>query len=61
MFTKCYFRYYKSSITADGPESAQLGEIAKKYKVNLVTGVVERVNNTLYCTVSAPIIELSLA
>lgn len=44
-------RYYKSSLDFKSEEYSRLLNIAKKYKVLLVIGVIERDGGTLYCTV----------
>lgn len=44
-------KYYEAAIEYDGPESNQIGEIARTYGVNIVVGVVERDGGTLYCSV----------
>lgn len=43
--------YYESAITEDGPESKEVAQIASENKIYLVTGVIERVGSTLYCSV----------
>jgi nitrilase len=46
------FRYYfESAVELRGPEVKAIGEIAAKYSVYLVVGVIERELGTLYCTV----------
>lgn len=42
-------RYFDGAIEMGGPEQQQLSEIAKKYGLQLVLGVVERVGSTLHC------------
>ncbi|RVX01376.1 Bifunctional nitrilase/nitrile hydratase NIT4B [Vitis vinifera] len=44
-------KYHASAINVPGPEVDRLASMAAKYKVYLVTGVVERDGYTLYCTV----------
>ncbi|MCD7462718.1 Bifunctional nitrilase/nitrile hydratase nit4a [Datura stramonium] len=44
-------KYYASAINVPGPEVERLAEMAEKFKVYLVMGVVERDGNTLYSTV----------
>ena len=44
-------KYYEAAIEYNGPESNQIGEIARTYGVNIVVGVVERDGGTLYCSV----------
>lgn len=44
-------RYYDSAITAHGPESVALGEVARANALHLVVGVIERDGGTLYCSV----------
>ena len=43
-------RYYESAITIPGPETQELGEVARRDQLHLVVGVVERDGGTLYCT-----------
>ncbi|KAL0875828.1 hypothetical protein Bca101_025533 [Brassica carinata] len=44
-------KYLASAIDVPGPEVERLAEMARKYKVFLVMGVIEREGYTLYCTV----------
>ncbi|ESQ42188.1 hypothetical protein EUTSA_v10013949mg [Eutrema salsugineum] len=44
-------KYLASAIDVPGPEVERLAEMAKKYKVFLVMGVIEKEGYTLYCTV----------
>ncbi len=44
-------RYYNSSLEFNSKEFLKLTTIAKKYKVLLVIGVIEKDKGTLYCTV----------
>lgn len=43
-------RYYESAITVPGPEVLEMGEVARRDRLHLVVGVVERDGGTLYCT-----------
>jgi nitrilase len=43
--------YFDSAITASGPESDRLAQIAADNQTHLVIGVVERAGGTLYCSV----------
>jgi len=43
--------YYDGAIDVPGPQASRLGEIAAAHAVHLVTGVIERDQGTLYCTV----------
>jgi nitrilase len=43
--------YYDGAIELPGPQVARIGEIAAAYAVHLVTGIIERDQGTLYCTV----------
>jgi nitrilase len=43
-------RYYESAIAVPGPETERMQEIAAKYAIDIVTGVIERDGGTLYCT-----------
>ena len=47
-----WLRYWNSAIEVFSEEANAIGEIAKKYKVYLVTGVTEKTRHggTLYCT-----------
>jgi nitrilase len=44
-------RYWGSSVDVPGPAVEELGRTARKNKIYLVIGVVERDGGTLYCTV----------
>src|SRR5271166_108508 len=44
-------RYWESSVDVPGPPVKRLGQIARKCRVYLVIGVVERDSGTLYCTI----------
>lgn len=44
-------RYAESAIEVPGPETAQLGKVAREHRVHLVIGVIERGGGTLYCTI----------
>lgn len=47
-----YFRlYYDGAIDVPGPIVDRIGEIAAANAVHLVTGVIERDQGTLYCTI----------
>ncbi|CAN7018604.1 unnamed protein product [Brassica oleracea var. botrytis] len=46
----CFRRYHASAIVVPGPEVDKLAEIARKYKVYLVMGAMEKDGYTLYCT-----------
>lgn len=43
-------RYYASSISVPGPETARIGEMARTLGGWLVVGSIERDGGTLYCT-----------
>lgn len=43
--------YYDGAIDVPGPHVARIGEIAASNAVHLVTGIIERDQGTLYCTV----------
>lgn len=43
-------RYFESAIELDGSGGRVIGEIASDLGVTLMTGVIERVGSTLYCT-----------
>ena len=43
--------YYEGAIDVPGPHVTRLGEIAAAHAVHMVTGIIERDQGTLYCTV----------
>ena len=48
---KEFLQYYNSSLDLNSSEFRKLLEIAKKNKVFLVIGVIEKSSGTLYCTI----------
>uniref|UniRef100_M4F1Q9 CN hydrolase domain-containing protein n=1 Tax=Brassica campestris TaxID=3711 RepID=M4F1Q9_BRACM len=46
----CFRRYHASAIVVPGPEVDQLAEMARKNKVYLMMGAMEKDGYTLYCT-----------
>jgi nitrilase len=44
-------RYWRSSVDVPGPATERLGGVAKRNRIYLVIGVVERDRGTLYCCV----------
>jgi nitrilase len=44
-------RYFEGAIEVPGSETALIGDIAARYQIQLVIGVIERALSTLYCTV----------
>ena len=46
-----YRRYWESAVDVPGPATQALGEIARKNRIHLVMGVIERDGGTLYCCV----------
>nr|QBI90153.1 nitrilase 1-1 [Sinapis arvensis] len=46
----CFRKYHASAIVVPGPEVDQLAEMARKNKVYLVIGAIEKDGYTLYCT-----------
>ena len=48
---KEFLKYYDSSLDLDSSEYRKLLNIAKKNKVFLVIGVIEKSSGTLYCTI----------
>lgn len=44
-------RYWQGAIELPGPETQQLGELARAHHLHLTIGVIERDRGTLYCTV----------
>lgn len=45
-----YLRYSSSAVTVPGPETGQIGELARRSGMTIVVGVIERDGGTLYCT-----------
>jgi nitrilase len=45
-----FLGYWEQSVAMDGPEIAELGDLAKDTDTALVVGVIEREGATLYCT-----------
>jgi nitrilase len=43
-------RYWEGAMDLPGPESTELGKIARQHKLHLVVGIIERGGGTLYCT-----------
>ena len=43
-------RYYESAITVPGPEMLEIAEVARRERLHLIVGVIERDGGTLYCT-----------
>jgi nitrilase len=43
-------RYWEGAMDLPGPESTELGKIARQHKLYLVVGIIERGGGTLYCT-----------
>jgi nitrilase len=43
-------RYYDSAISVPGPEMLEIAEVARRDRLHLVVGVIERDGGTLYCT-----------
>ena len=46
-----YLRYWNSAVDVPGPAVDRLSAIAKRHRIHLVIGVIERGVGTLYCTV----------
>lgn len=46
-----FLRYWRAAIEVPGPETLRIGSYAADAKAWLVTGVIERVGTTLYCSV----------
>ena len=46
-----YRRYFESAVEVPSPASEFLGEVARKNRITLLIGVIERDGGTLYCTV----------
>jgi nitrilase len=45
-----FARYSASAIVVPGPETDQMGEVARQCEMIIVVGVIEREGGTLYCT-----------
>lgn len=45
-----YLRYRSSAVTVPGPETQQIGELARRSQMTILVGVIERDGGTLYCT-----------
>ncbi|WP_420110398.1 carbon-nitrogen hydrolase family protein, partial [Mycolicibacter arupensis] len=45
-----FVRYCSSAVTVPGPETQQIGELARRSGMTIVVGVIERDGGTLYCT-----------
>src|ERR1700742_2730475 len=45
-----YLRYFKAAIDVPGPDTSLLCQIASRFGIYIVVGVVERGGSTLYCT-----------
>jgi nitrilase len=45
-----FLRYSKAAIRCPGPETVELANLAKELGLHIVSGVVERGLNTLYCS-----------
>ena len=48
---KEFLEYYNSSLSLNGKEFLKLLNIAKKFKIFIVIGVIEKTLGTLYCTI----------
>jgi predicted amidohydrolase len=46
-----YLAYVKSAVTIPGPAISRVEEIAKEHDVMIVSGAIEKVGGTLYCSV----------
>ncbi len=46
-----FVRYHNSAITVPGPSINRVEQIARKYEVFIVTGLIEKDGGTLYCAV----------
>ena len=47
---KLFQRYFEEAIEVPGPITKKIGELSKKFKIEIVTGAIERDGGTLYCT-----------
>jgi len=45
-----FLQYHNEAVDLDGPEIAELCELAKRCETALVVGIIERGGSTLYCT-----------
>jgi nitrilase len=48
---EAFRRYWEAAIEVPSKECSQIGQIAKRNKLQIVVGVIERDGGTLYCTV----------
>jgi nitrilase len=46
-----YRRYFESAVEVPSPATDALGQVARKNRITLLIGVIERHGGTLYCTV----------
>jgi nitrilase len=46
-----YRRYFESAVEVPSPATEFLGDVARKNRITLLIGVIERDGGTLYCTV----------
>lgn len=47
---RTFQRYFENAVAVPGPETERLGAAAREAGVYLAIGVIERLGNTLYCT-----------
>lgn len=47
---EAFARYYDNAVDLDGPELAELGDLATRTGATLVLGVIERAGSSLFCT-----------
>lgn len=43
-------QYFDSAIDLEGAEALRISEVARKYKLHMVVGIIERDGGTLYCS-----------
>ncbi|KAJ9115391.1 hypothetical protein QFC22_005146 [Naganishia vaughanmartiniae] len=46
-----YLAYHKSAVTIPGPAITRVEEIARRHDVMIISGAIEKVGGTLYCSV----------
>lgn len=47
---KLYTEYYNNAVDVPGPETEEIAALSQRTGANIVIGVIERSENTLYCT-----------
>ncbi|WP_347954936.1 carbon-nitrogen hydrolase family protein [Gordonia aichiensis] len=47
-----FLRYWNSSVRIDGPEMAEVADLATEFGITIVIGIIEREHGTRYCAVA---------